>query len=115
MSHEARDDRPRPSLLPEVDRGIIRGEAGLDIIRGLQGGVIQVDGWIDDDLAFTRDWGFDPRELTVPTYIWHGSADLMAPFHHAEWLAGDQDSRRCAIFWMARDTFRYWSVASAPC
>jgi pimeloyl-ACP methyl ester carboxylesterase len=87
MSHEARDDRPRPSLLPEVDRGIIRGEAGLDIIRGLQGGVIQVDGWIDDDLAFTRDWGFDPRELTVPTYIWHGSADLMAPFHHAEWLA----------------------------
>jgi hypothetical protein len=27
---------------------------------------------IDDDLAFTRDWGFDPRELTVPTYIWHG-------------------------------------------
>lgn len=75
------------TLLPEVDRGIIRGEAGLDIIRGLQGGVIQVDGWIDDDLAFTRDWGFDPRELTVPTYIWHGRADLMAPFHHAEWLA----------------------------
>ena len=90
------------------------GEAGLDIIRGLQGGVIQVDGWIDDDLAFTRDWGFDPRELTVPTYIWHGSADLMAPFHQRSgWRP--RFPALCLIFWMVRDTFRYWSVASAPC
>ena len=75
------------TLLPEVDRSIIKSEAGLDIIRGLQGGVIEIEGWIDDDLAFTREWGFDPRELSVPTYIWQGSADLMVPFHHAEWLA----------------------------
>jgi pimeloyl-ACP methyl ester carboxylesterase len=77
------------TLLPEVDRAVIRGEAGLDVIRGLQDGVIEVDGWIDDDLAFARDWGFDPGELTVPTYVWQGSADLMVPFHHAEWLAGN--------------------------
>jgi pimeloyl-ACP methyl ester carboxylesterase len=77
------------TLLPEVDRGILRGDAGLDIIRGLQGGVIEVDGWIDDDLAFTRDWGFDPRTLSVPAYIWQGSADLMVPFHHAQWLASN--------------------------
>jgi pimeloyl-ACP methyl ester carboxylesterase len=75
------------TLLPEVDRGILRGEAGPDIIGGLQAGVIEVDGWIDDDLAFTRDWGFDPRKLSVPTYVWQGDADLMVPFHHAEWLA----------------------------
>ena len=74
------------TLLPEVDRAVIR-EAGLDVIRGLQDGVVEVDGWIDDDLAFTREWGFDPRELTVPTYVSQGSADLMVPFHHAEWLA----------------------------
>jgi pimeloyl-ACP methyl ester carboxylesterase len=77
------------TLLPEVDRGILRGDAGLDIIRGLQGGVIEVDGWIDDDLAFARDWGFDPRKLSVPAYIWQGSADLMVPFHHAQWLASN--------------------------
>jgi pimeloyl-ACP methyl ester carboxylesterase len=77
------------TLLPEVDRAILRGDAGLDIIRGLQAGVVEVDGWIDDDLAFIRDWGFDPRELAVPTYIWQGSADLMVPFHHAEWLASN--------------------------
>jgi pimeloyl-ACP methyl ester carboxylesterase len=77
------------TLLPEVDRNILRGEAGLDIVRGLQSGVVDVNGWIDDDLAFTRDWGFDPRDLTVPTYVWQGSADLMVPYHHAEWLASN--------------------------
>lgn len=77
------------TLLPEVDRGIFRSEAGVDVIKGLQGGVVEVDAWVDDDLAFTRDWGFDPRALTVPTYVWQGTADLMVPFHHAEWLAAN--------------------------
>jgi pimeloyl-ACP methyl ester carboxylesterase len=77
------------TLLPEVDRAVIRSEAGLDIVRGLQEGVVRVDGWIDDDLAFTRDWGFDPRGLAVPIYIWQGSADLMVPIHHAEWLVSN--------------------------
>jgi pimeloyl-ACP methyl ester carboxylesterase len=77
------------TLLPEVDRAVIRGEAGLDIIRGLQEGVVEVDGWIDDDLAFTREWGFDPRELTVPVSVWQGREDLMVPFHHAEWLVSN--------------------------
>ena len=75
------------SLLPEVDRGILRSEAGVDVIKGLQGGVVEVDGWIDDDLAFTRHWGFEVADIAVPTYVWQGSADLMVPFHHAEWLA----------------------------
>jgi pimeloyl-ACP methyl ester carboxylesterase len=77
------------TLLPEVDRAILRSDAGFDIIGGLQRGVIEIDGSIDDDLAFIRDWGFNPRELSVPTYIWQGSADLMVPFHHAEWLASN--------------------------
>jgi pimeloyl-ACP methyl ester carboxylesterase len=77
------------TLLPEVDRAVIRSEAGLDIIRGLQEGVVEVDGWIDDDLAFTREWGFDPRELTIPVSVWQGSEDLMVPFHHAEWLVSN--------------------------
>lgn len=76
------------SLLPPVDRDIVRSDVGVDVIAGLQGGAEVVDGWLDDDLAFVRDWGFDPAAVPVPTYLWQGSADLMVPFHHAEWLAG---------------------------
>ena len=75
------------SLLPQVDRDVLTGEVGADILANLQGGVEALDGWLDDDLAFTRDWGFDPASITVPTYLWHGTEDLMVPVHHAESLA----------------------------
>jgi pimeloyl-ACP methyl ester carboxylesterase len=45
------------------------------------------DGWIDDVLALRRNWGFDVRDVRVPTYIWHGVQDNFAPVTHARWLA----------------------------
>ena len=78
------------TLLPPVDRAVLTGELGADLLAGLQGGVVSVDGWLDDDLAFTRDWGFDLALLSqqrVPTYVWQGTADLMVPPAHAQWLA----------------------------
>ena len=75
------------SLLPEVDRQLLTDEAGADLVNNMRGGVQSVDGWLDDDLAFTRDWGFELSGITVPTYVWQGSADLMVPFHHGELLA----------------------------
>lgn len=79
--------RTLDSLLPDVDRAVLTGELGEDLIRNLQGGVEELYGWIDDDLAFTSDWGFALDEIQVPTYLWQGSVDLMVPFHHGEWLA----------------------------
>jgi pimeloyl-ACP methyl ester carboxylesterase len=78
------------SLLPPVDRAVLTGELGADLLAGLQGGVVSVDGWLDDDLAFTRPWGYELSALAehrVPTYVWQGTADLMVPAAHAEWLS----------------------------
>ena len=79
--------RTLDTLLPDVDRAVLTSEVGEEIIRNLQGGVEEIYGWIDDDLAFTRDWGFALDSIQVPTYLWQGSADLMVPFSHGEWLA----------------------------
>jgi pimeloyl-ACP methyl ester carboxylesterase len=76
------------SLLPEVDRAVLTDEYAEDVLANLKEGIrTGVDGWLDDDLAFVRPWGFDLEDLTVLTFVWQGSADLMVPFAHGEWLA----------------------------
>jgi pimeloyl-ACP methyl ester carboxylesterase len=76
------------TLVPEVDRAVLTDEYGQDladqITEGLRTGV---DGWLDDDLAFTQPWGFELSDIAVPVFLWQGSADLMVPFAHGQWLA----------------------------
>jgi pimeloyl-ACP methyl ester carboxylesterase len=79
--------RDLATLLPEIDRQVLTSDVGADTVAVLVGGVQVPDAWIDDDLAFVRDWGFDLRDLVVPTYVWQGSEDKMVPFHHGEWRA----------------------------
>jgi pimeloyl-ACP methyl ester carboxylesterase len=76
------------SLLPEVDRAVLTGEYGEDTIASFTEGLrTGVDGWLDDDLAFTVPWGFEPDDIAVPVYVWQGDADLMVPAAHGRWLA----------------------------
>lgn len=44
-------------------------------------------GWVDDDLAFIRPWGFDVQELQVPIEIRYGATDVLVPAAHGAWLA----------------------------
>jgi pimeloyl-ACP methyl ester carboxylesterase len=76
------------SLLPDVDVAVITDEYGEDLASSFHEAVrIGVDGWLDDDLAFVKAWGFDLSEVSIPTMIWQGSDDLMVPFAHGQWLA----------------------------
>ncbi len=45
-----------------------------------------IDGFVDDDLAFTEPWGFDPAAITIPTAVWYGPHDTLVPAGHGEWL-----------------------------
>jgi pimeloyl-ACP methyl ester carboxylesterase len=76
------------TLLPDVDRAVVTTEFGEDLVASFTGALrTGVDGWVDDDLAFVRPWGFALDEIAVPTFIWQGSEDLMVPFAHGQWLA----------------------------
>jgi pimeloyl-ACP methyl ester carboxylesterase len=78
------------TLLSEVDRAVLTAEFGQDMAAGFTEGLgTGVDGWVDDDLAFVAGWGFTLAEITVPTFVWQGSEDLMVPFAHGEWLAAN--------------------------
>jgi pimeloyl-ACP methyl ester carboxylesterase len=75
-------------LLPDVDRAVLTDEFGEDLASSFHEGLRNgIDGWLDDDIAFIRPWGFDLDEIREPVTLWQGSADLMVPFAHGEWLA----------------------------
>jgi pimeloyl-ACP methyl ester carboxylesterase len=46
-----------------------------------------VSGWVDDDLAFIRPWGFEVGEIAVPVEIRYGEGDVLVPADHGRWLA----------------------------
>jgi pimeloyl-ACP methyl ester carboxylesterase len=77
------------TLLPDIDRAVLTDEYGADLTANFAEALrTGVDGWLDDDLAFVRPWGFSVADIAVPTFVWQGSADLMVPFTHGQWLAG---------------------------
>jgi len=44
-------------------------------------------GWVDDDLAFLRPWGFELTDIRVPVQIRYGVGDVLVPAAHGAWLA----------------------------
>lgn len=75
-------------LVPPVDVASLTGELADTVAAEFRQGLATgVDGWLDDDVAFARHWGFELADLAVPTYVWQGSEDRMVPFAHGQWLA----------------------------
>jgi pimeloyl-ACP methyl ester carboxylesterase len=54
-------------------------------------------GWLDDDLAMARPWGFDLSGIEVPVTIWQGGEDRFVPFAHGEWLAANVSGARARL------------------
>ena len=85
-------------LVPAIDREVLTGgyaeQMAAEMRRALAAGF---DGWIDDDLAFTRPWGFELGAIACPVTVWQGELDLMVPFAHGRWLARRVPGARAAM------------------
>ena len=76
--------------LPESDRRVV-SDAGLrKMLERTYAEALRYDagGWIDDALALSQDWGFDPADIPGPVLLWHGEDDVFSPVEHSHWLAG---------------------------
>jgi len=73
--------------MPEEDRNQMAkhvGRIAIQLRAGLRSGV---DGWVDDDIAMTRPWGFDVADIKVPVMLTYGRHDTLVPAAHGDWLA----------------------------
>jgi pimeloyl-ACP methyl ester carboxylesterase len=76
------------TLAPPVDRAALTGDVAERAAAGFRhAGHQGIVGWLHDDLAMARPWGFSVGDITVPVSVWQGTEDMMVPFRHAEWLA----------------------------
>jgi pimeloyl-ACP methyl ester carboxylesterase len=76
------------SVLSPPDQEVFTGAVAEHLHESISLALLDgVDGWIDDDLAFTQAWGFDLAHVRAPVFLWQGEQDLMVPPAHGRWLA----------------------------
>jgi pimeloyl-ACP methyl ester carboxylesterase len=76
--------------LADADRQVLaRDDVQRVLVEAVQEALRPgVWGWVDDDLAFLRPWGFTVTEIRVPVTIRYGNRDVLVPAAHGAWLAG---------------------------
>ncbi len=75
-------------LIGKADKEVLDGEFAEEMAAGMRRALSHgFDGWIDDDLAFVQEWGFDLGAINIPVLLWQGDDDFMVPHSHSRWLA----------------------------
>jgi len=74
-------------LIGVADKAILDGDEADAMASSMRSALaVSFDGWIDDDLAFVKQWGFDLAAITKPVFLWQGDDDFMVPHAHSYWL-----------------------------
>jgi pimeloyl-ACP methyl ester carboxylesterase len=75
--------------LSDADRAVLAQEAVKHNMRiSFREAMAQgIAGWVDDDLAMVKPWGFDLAEIRVPVQVRYGAKDVLVPPGHGAWLA----------------------------
>lgn len=76
-------------LIDAVDRGALDSPDLAIYMADLLHEAFRVGpwGWFDDDVAFTKPWGFDIASIPGRVHLWQGAHDRMVPYAHGQWLA----------------------------
>jgi pimeloyl-ACP methyl ester carboxylesterase len=74
-------------LIGDADKAVLEGVAADQMAASMRSALaVSFDGWIDDDLVFVKNWGFDLAAITKPVFLWQGDDDFMVPHAHSYWL-----------------------------
>ena len=74
-------------LIGDADKAVLEGDAADQMAASMRSSLaVSFDGWIDDDLVFVKNWGFDLTTITKPVFLWQGDDDFMVPHAHSYWL-----------------------------
>lgn len=76
------------SLLCPADAGVLTTDFADFVLRTMREGIGgSRAGWVDEEIAFVKPWGFELSQIRIPILVMQGGQDLMVPCSHGKWLA----------------------------